>query len=155
MELEENKLKKYELNERYELREEIKRRIIISLEYWLAERLIDPDKETEKMGNDNYLIYGRNYKFIEGEESKIIGKTIEKELQTHNLIEYYMENVPTKKENVTTKKVTENDKKEIINNIFTTMKPIIMENLNALTKEEENKIKNEVIEEVFKSFKIF
>lgn len=142
-------------DEEYELREEIKRRIIISLESWLAKRLIDPDKETEKMGDEDNLIYGRDYNFIETEESKTIGDTIEKELQTHNLIEYYMENVPVKKENITTKKVTDNDKNEIVNHIFKAMKPIIMENLNALTKEEENEIKKEVIEENFKDWKIF
>lgn len=153
---EENELEEYELNEKEELKEEIERRIIISLEYWLAKKLIDPDKETEKMGDEDNLIYDRDYAFIEEEDSETIEDTIEKELETHNnVIEYYMENIPVPAKNPKTKKPTDSDKKEIIDNIYATMKPIIMENLKALTKEEENEIKKEVIEEVFKDFEMF
>lgn len=154
---EENELEEYELNEKEELKEEIERRIIISLEYWLAKKLIDPDKETEKMGDEDNLIYDRDYAFIEEEDSETIENTIEKELETHNnVVEYYMENVPIPAKNPKTKKSTENDKKEIIDNIFATMKTIIEDHIiKSISKEEENEIKKEVIEEVFKDFKIF
>ena len=140
-------------DEEYELREEIKERITISLEFWLAKRLIDPDKETEKMGDEDNLIYGRDYNFIEGEESKTIGDTIEKELQTHSLrlpwVEYDKENVPDEK-------LTDKDKKEIIDHIFAAIEKIIKGDIiKSISKEEENEIKKEVIEKVFKDFKIF
>ena len=109
------------------------------------------------MGDEDNLIYG-DYNFIETEESKIIGDTIEKELQAHNLIQYYIENVPVKnyKEGVPAKKATENDKKEIINNIFTTMETIIKDHIiKSISQKEEKKKKKEVIEEVFKGLKIF
>lgn len=145
-------LEEYEFEEN-RFKEEIKRRIIISLEYWLAERLIDPDKEMEKMGDEDNLIYGRDYNFIEGEDYKTIGDTIEKELQPHNLrlpwVEYDKENVPYEK-------LTDKDKKEIINHIFAAIEKIIKDDIiKSISKEEENEIKKEVIEKVFKDFKIF
>lgn len=148
-------LEEYEFEEN-RFKEEIKRRIIISLEYWLAERLIDPDKENAKMQDytEEYsLIYGRDYNFIEGEDYKTIGDTIEKELQPHNLrlpwVEYDKENVPYEK-------LTDKDKKEIINHIFTTIETIIKDHIiKSISQKEENEIKKEVIEEVFKGFKIF
>lgn len=140
-------------DEEYELRKEIKERIITSLEFWLAKRLIDPDKETEKMGDEDNIIYGRDYNFIETEESKTIGETIEKELQPHNLrvpwVEYDKENVPDEK-------LTDKDKKEIIDHIFAAIEKIIKGDIiKSISKEEENEIKKEVIEKVFKDFKIF
>ena len=145
-------LEEYEFEEN-RFKEEIKRRIIISLEYWLAERLIDPDKEMEKMGDEDNLIYGRDYNFIEGEDYKTIGDTIEKELQPHNLrlplVEYDKENVPYEK-------LTDKDKKEIINHIFAAIEKIIKDDIiKSISKEEENEIKKEVIEKVFKDFKLF
>lgn len=145
-------LEEYEFEEN-RFKEEIKRRIIISLEYWLAERLIDPDKEMEKMGDEDNLIYGRDYNFIEGEDYKTIGDTIEKELQPHNLrlpwVEYDKENIPYEK-------LTDKDKKEIINHIFAAIEKIIKDDIiKSISKEEENEIKKEVIEKVFKDFKLF
>ena len=145
-------VEEYELEEN-RFKEEIKRRIIISLEFWLAKRLIDPDKETEKMGDEDNLIYDRDYNFIEGEDYKTIGDTIEKELQPHNLrlpwVEYGKENIPDEK-------LTDKNKKEIIDHIFTTIEKIIKDDIiKSISKEEENEIKKEVIEKVFKDFKLF
>ena len=145
-------VEEYELEEN-RFKEEIKKRIIISLEFWLSKRLIDPDKEAEKMGDEDNLIYDRDYNFIEGEDYKTIGDTIEKELQPHNLrlpwVEYDKENIPDEK-------LTDKNKKEIINHIFTTIEKIIKGDIiKSISKEEENEIKKEVIEKVFKDFKIF
>ena len=145
-------VEEYELEEN-RFKEEIKRRIIISLEFWLAKRLIDPDKEAEKMGDEDNLIYDRDYNFIEGEDYKTIGDTIEKELQPHNLrlpwVEYDKENIPDEK-------LTDKNKKEIIDHIFAAIEKIIKGDIiKSISKEEENEIKKEVIEKVFKDFKIF